>query len=130
MQISRHCFANFDADFRTNVAQHSCECCDNFHVSRTSHKGFKRLKILCEFFCQNISQDCRTSVVRCLWVCRKPVTANCDKFTMRNFCDTCTNVAPVSYDGRASLEKTYEHLATIQRENKTKRHSYDCRATL
>ena len=45
---------------------------------------------------------------------------NFGEFTMRNFCDTRTNVARVSHDGRA----------TIWRENKTKRHSYECRATL
>ena len=31
---------------------------------------------------------------------------------------------------RDSLEKTCEHLATIWRENITKRHSYECRATV
>ena len=31
---------------------------------------------------------------------------------------------------RDSLEKTCEHLATIWRENKTKRHSYECRANV
>ena len=49
------------------------------------------------------------------------------EFTMRNFRDTRTNVARRSRD---ILEKTCEYLATIWRENKTKRHSYECRATL
>ena len=38
--------------------------------------------------------------------------------------------ASVARRSRDSLEKSCEHLATIWRENKTKRHSYECRATL
>ena len=52
---------------------------------------------------------------------------NFDEFTMRKFRDTSTNVARQSRD---SLDKTFEHLATIWRGNNTKRHSYECRETL
>ena len=48
---------------------------------------------------------------------------NFGEFTMQNFRDTRTNVARVS-------RQSCENLATIWRENKTKRHSYDSRATL
>ena len=47
-------------------------------------------------------------------------------FYLRNFRDTRTNVVRVSRDG---LETTCENLATVWRKNKTKRHSYECRAT-
>ena len=49
------------------------------------------------------------------------------EFTMQKFCDTRTNVIRQSCD---SLEKTWEHLATLWRETKTKQHSYECRETL
>ena len=52
---------------------------------------------------------------------------NFGEFTMRNFRDTHMNVVRWWHD---SLEKTCEHLATIWRESKTKRHSYECRVTL
>ena len=63
---------------------------------------------------------------------------NFGEFTMRTFRDTRTNVVRMSHESRASvaqrsrdsLEKTCEHLWTIWRENKTKQHSYKCRATL
>ena len=56
---------------------------------------------------------------------------NFGEFTMRNFRDTRTNVARVSHDGRTTVARqSCENLATIWRENKTKRHSYECRATL
>ena len=49
------------------------------------------------------------------------------EFTMRNFRDTRTNVVRVSHDGRATALRKH---ANTSRENKTKRHSYECRATL
>ena len=41
--ISRDCFANFVADFRTTFVRVSHECRENFHVSRTSREGFKHV---------------------------------------------------------------------------------------
>ena len=53
MRISRDSFANFVADFRTTFVRVSRECRENFHVSRTCREGFR----------QNISQDCRATVL-------------------------------------------------------------------
>ena len=55
---------------------------------------------------------------------------NFGEFTMINFRETRTNVVRVSHDGRTTVLRKREHLATFWRENKTKRHSYECRATL
>ena len=82
-------------------------------------------------FRQNISQDCRATFVRQSYDIRASVAPvsprNLGEFTLRNFRNTRTNVVRQSRD---SLEKTCEHLSTIWRENRTKRHSYECRATL
>ena len=58
---------------------------------------------------------------------------NFGEFTMRNLSDTGTNHecrATVLRHSHNSLKKTCEHLVTIWRENKTKRHSYECLATV
>ena len=60
-----------------------------------------------------LSRDIRASVANLS-------PRNFGEFTMRNFRDTRTTVA----------RQSCENLATIWRENKTKRHSYECRATL
>ena len=64
--------------------------------------------------------------------CGKPVTAKFwqiynAKFSRHSY--ECRRASVVQWS-RNSLEKTCENLATIWRENKTKRHSYECRATL
>ena len=102
MQISCECFANFVTDFRMTLVRVSHQCRENFHVSR------------------NISLDTRASAVNLS-------PQNFGEFTMQNFHHTHTNIVRQSRD---SLEKTCEHLATIWRENQTKRHLYECRATL
>ena len=70
-----------------------------------------------------LSCDGRATVVRRTCEYRGPVAA---KFWQHSY--KCR--ASVVRRSRDSLEKTCEHLATIWRENKTKRHSYECRATL
>ena len=67
-----------------------------------------------------MSRDCHATVVQVS-------PRNFGEFTVLNFRVTRTNVARWSHD---SLEKTCEHLATIWRENNTKLHLYECRATL
>ena len=132
MRISLDCFANFVADFRTTFVRVSRECRENFLVSRTSRelvaKFFNMLKNFMRIFSPKyfarLLRDCRATVARRSCECRREILA---KFTMQNFCDTRTNVARVSHDGR---QQSCENLATIWRENKTKRHSYECRATL
>ena len=80
-------------------------------------KNFMRL-----FFRQNMSQDCRVTVVRQSFDVHASVAnmspRNFGKFTMRKFRDSRTLVVRMPYDSRATV------LATIWRENKTKRHSY------
>ena len=71
--------------------------------------AMKFSKILCEFFHQNISRDCRATVVPLSSDIRASVVnlspPNSDEFTMQNFCDTPTNVVRVSYDGRVTVLK-------------------------
>ena len=81
-----------------------------------------------------LSRDCRATVARRSCDVRANVAnqspRNFGEFTMRNFRDTRTNVVRVSHDGRATVLRQHgEKLVTIWRENKTKRHSYECRAT-
>ena len=115
MRISRNCFANFVADFRTTFVRVSRECRENFLVSRTGREVFQHVST-CEFFLQNISQDCRATVVRRSRDVRASVAnlspRNFGELTMRNFRDTRTNVARVSHDGRATvLRKPRDYLA-------------------
>ena len=70
-------------------------------------------------FRQNISQDCRATVVRRSCECHEPVAAKFWRIYNAKFLRHSDD----------SFEKPCEHLATIWRENKTKRHSYECRAT-
>ena len=89
-------------------------------MSRTSRelvaKFFNMLKNFMRIFLQNISQDCRATVVRRSRDVRASVAnlspRNFGEFTMRNFRDTRTNVARVSHDGRATvLRKPRDYLA-------------------
>ena len=116
MRISRDCFANFVADFRTTFVRVSRECRENFLVSRTSRelvaKFFNMLKNFMRFFSPKYfarqSRDCRAMVARHSHLSPR----NFGEFTMRNFCDTRTNVARVSHDGRATvLRKPRDYLA-------------------
>ena len=75
-----------------------------------------------------MSQDCRVTVVRQSYDVHASVTnmspQNFGEFTMRKCRDSRTIVVRMPYDSRATV------LATIWRENKTERHSYECRETL
>ena len=74
-----------------------------------------------------MSQDCRLTVVRHLHDAHASVAnmspRNFGEFKMRKFRDSRTIVVRMPYDCRATV------LATIWRENKTKRHSYECSET-
>ena len=65
------------------------------------------------FFHQNMSQDCRATVVRQSYDVRASVAnlspLNFGEFTLRKFRNTRTNVVRQSLD---SLDKTCEHIAT------------------
>ena len=96
-------------------------------MSRTSRelvaKVLNMFKNWMRFFSQNISQDCRATVVRGLRDVRANVAnlspRNFGEFTMRNFRDTRTNVVRVSHDGRATVLRQHAKNSTIWRENKT-----------
>ena len=130
MYISRDCFANLVADFRTTFVQLSLECVRIFMCLELVAKVLNMLKNFMRFCFAKIFQGCRETFVRlshqdhASFVNLLP--RNFGEFTMQNFGDTRTNAARQSGD---SLEKTCEHIGTIWRENKTKRHSYERRAT-
>ena len=121
MRISRDCLANFVADFRTTFVRVSRECRENCPVSRTSREVFQQVE---KFYANFFSKIFRKTVARLSCDGRATFVRvsprNFGEFTMRNFLDTRTNVA----------RQSCETLATIRRENKTKRHSFECRATL
>ena len=116
-------------------ARHSCECRASvvriFLCRELIAKLFNMLKNFMRFFLPNISQDCRATVVRWSRDVRASVAnlspRNFGEFTMRNFCV----LVRMSRKCRTTVARqSCENLATIWRENKTKRHSYECRATV
>ena len=113
---------------RGTFARHSCECRENFHVSRTSRElvakvlnMFKNwMRIFFPKYFARLSRDCRATVVRRSCECREPVAAKFwriynAKFSRHSY--ECR--ASVARQSRDSLETTCEKLATIWRENKT-----------
>ena len=113
MRISRDCFANFVADFRTTFARVSRECRENFLVSRTSRelvsKFLNMLKILWELIRQNILQDCRATVVRRSCECRELVAAKFWRIYNAKF-------SRHSYECRASVaRRSRDSLAKTSR---------------
>ena len=67
-------------------------------VANWSRKFYTCFKILCEFFNQNISQECCESVANL-----SPRNFGKLNFTMQNFRDTCTKVLRVSHDSCATV---------------------------
>ena len=118
MRVSRDCFANFVADFRTTFMQVPHECRENFHVSQTRLELVAKVLNMFEnlMLFSKIFRKTRATFVRCC----EPVAAKFWRIFNAKF-------SRHSYD---SLEKTCENLTTNWRENKTKRHSYECRVTL
>ena len=113
---------------RGTFARHSCECRENFHVSRTSRElvakvlnMFKNwMRIFSPKYFARLSRDCRATVARLSCECREPVAAKFwqiynAKFSRHSY-ECRASVARRSHD---SLETTCEKLATIWRENKT-----------
>ena len=123
MRILSHTFARHLCDCLTSVLR--IFMCHEL-VANWSRMFYTCFKILCKFFNQNISQECCESVANL-----SPRNFGKSNFTMQNFRNTCANVLRVSHDSCATVfKKTCETLTTIWRENKTKRHSYKCHATL
>ena len=143
MRISRDCFANFVADFRTTFVRVLHECRENFHVSRTSRelvaKVFNMFKNCMRIFSPKLfrktdvqrSRDVRASVANLS-------SRNFGEFTMRNFRDTRTNVLRVSHDGRATVLRQHAKTSRLSGEKiklsdirtNVVRHSHECHATV
>ena len=121
----------------------SHECRENFDMSRTSRelvaKVLNRFKnFMRNFFRQNISQDCRTTVVRRSCECREPVAAKFWRIYNANFLgDTRTNVR-VSHDGRATVLRQHAKNSQLSGEKiklsdirtNVVRRSHECCATV
>ena len=136
VRLVSHWHANSSRLFREfsrgSFARHSCECRENFHVSRTSREGFQHVeKFYAIFFLQNISQDCRVTVVRRSRDVRASVANLSPQISANLQCEIFATLVRMSRECRTTVARqSCENLATIWRENKTKRHSYECRATL
>ena len=89
-------------------------------VANWSRRFQTCLKILCEFVRQNISQDCRATVMRRSCDVRASVAnlspQNCGVFTMPNSRETHTNVVRVSYDGRAIFLRKHANTSRLSGE--------------
>ena len=143
MRISRDCFANFVADFRTTFVRVSRECRENFLVSRTSRelvaKFFNILKNFMRIFSPKyfarVSGDCRATVARRSCECRELVAAKFwriynAKFSRHSY--ECR--ASVARRSRDSLAKTLrlsgEKIKLSDIRTNVARHSHECRATV
>ena len=116
MRISRDCFANFVADFRTTFVRVLRECRENFLVSRTSRELVAKFFNMLKNFMRIFSPKYFARLSRQLRDVRASVAnlspRNFGDFTMRNFRDTRMNVARVSHDGRTTvLRKPRDYLA-------------------
>ena len=143
MRISRDCFANFVADFRTTFARVSRECRENFLVSRTSRELVAKFLNMFKNFMGNnspkhfarLSRDCRATVVRRSCECRELVAAKFWRIYNAKF-------SRHSYECRASVaRRSRDSLAKTSRLSGEKmklsdirtngvRHSHECRATV
>ena len=143
MRISRDCFANFVADFRTTFARVSRECRENFLVSRTSRELVAKFLNMFENLMginspkhfARLSRDCRATVVRRSCECRELVAAKFWRIYNAKF-------SRHSYECRASVaRRSRDSLAKTSRLSGEKiklsdirtngvRHSHECRATV
>ena len=139
MRISRDCFANFVAGFRTTFVRVSHECRENFLVSRTSRelvaKFFNMLKNFMRFFLQNISQGCRATVVRRSCECRELVAAKFWRIynakVSRHSYECRASVARRSRDSLAKTSRlSGEKIKLSDIRTNVARHSHECRATV
>ena len=124
MRISRDCFANFVADFRTTFVRVSRECRENFLVSRTSRELVAKFLNMLKYFMRicspkyfaRLSRDRRATVAQLSCECRELVAANFwriynAKF-LRHSYKCRASVARRSHDGRATvLRKPRDYLA-------------------
>ena len=101
-------------------------------MSRTSREVFQHVENFYANFFSKIfrktvarqSCDGRATFVRVSRTCRREILANLQ-------CEIFATLVRMSRECRTTVARqSCENLATIWRENKTKRHSYECRATL
>ena len=94
-------------------------------------KNFMRFfRIISKYFAR-LSCDVRASVANLS-------PRNFGELTMRNFCETRTNVVRVSYDGRATVLRKHANTSRLSGEKiklsdirtNVVRHSHECRATV
>ena len=82
------------------------------------------MRIFSPKYFARLSRDCRATFVRVSRTCRREILANLQ-------CEIFATLVRMSRECRTTVARqSCENLATIWRENKTKRHSYECRATL
>ena len=82
------------------------------------------MRIFSPKYFARLSRDCHATVARVLRTCRHEILANLQ-------CQIFATLVRMSRECRTTVARqSCENLATIWRENKTKRHSYECRATL
>ena len=137
MRISRDCFANFVADFRTTFVRVSRECRENFLVPRTSReliaKFFNMLKKIMRIFSPKyfarLSRDSRATVARRSCECRELVAAKFWRIYNAKF-------SRYSYECHASVARAKtsrlsgEKIKLSNIRTNVARHSRDCRTNL
>ena len=143
MRISRDCFANFVADFRTIFVRVSRECRENFLVSRTSRelvtKFFNMLKnfrrIFSPKYFARLLQDCRAMVARRSCECHELVAANFlriynAKFSRHSY-ECRVSVARWSRDSPAKTSRlSGQKIKLSDIRMNVARHSHECHATV
>ena len=130
MRILSHTFARHLCDCLTSVVR--IFMCHEL-VANWSRMFYTCFKILCEFFNQNISQECCESVSNL-----SPRNFGKLNFTMQNFRDTCTNVLRVSHDSCTTVLRKHAKLAQQSGEKiklsdirtNVMRHSHKCCVTV
>ena len=95
---------------------------------RTGREGLNMFKSFMRFFFSTkhvarLSRDCRVTFARRSCECREHVAAKFWRIQNAKISRFSYDCRTNPYDSRATV------LATIWRENKTKRHSYECRET-
>ena len=124
-------------------AQHSCECRENFLVSRTSRelvaKFLNMFKNFMRFFSPKyfarLSRDCRATVARRSCECRELVAAKFwriynVKFSRHSY-ECRASVARWSRDSLAKTSRlSGEKIKLSDIRTNVVRHSHECRATI
>ena len=114
MRISRDCFANFVADFRTTFVRVLHECRENFHVLRTRHQLVAKVLNI-KFYANFFAKIFRKTVSRLSCDFRASVA----KLSPRNFgefTDARTNVVRVLHNGPATVLRKHAKTSRLSGE--------------